>query len=176
MSNLDLTTISSGFSMSKINSNFELIEDKINDEMLKRVVDSEDDNSMSTNIDMNSNKIVNLEAATISSDAPNLGQVLDMNEITAANAEASKSYEESAQSAKDAASVSAQEASQSAQDAILDGASSIASFELAAKEVITSAVDSVLQSIDGIVTQGIDQDFGFIAQTVDTTIDNGGLD
>ena len=56
-----------------------------------------------------------------------------------------------------------------------NGAAAIDTFNQDAQEDITAAIDSVLQSIDGVVQEGVNQDFGFITQPVDEIIDYGSL-
>lgn len=55
-----LNDIGSGFNRSKINDNFATIETALNDNVLKRVVDTGEDNSMQTDLDMNGYTILNL--------------------------------------------------------------------------------------------------------------------
>ena len=56
---LELDTIGSGHSTSKINTNFQKIEDSINDDVLKREIEVGDANEMRTHLDMNQNPVVN---------------------------------------------------------------------------------------------------------------------
>lgn len=56
-----------------------------------------------------------------------------------------------------------------------NGAYAITEFGADSAAAITVAIDSVLQSIDGVVSPGVNQDFGFIAQPVTQIIDNGSL-
>lgn len=64
MSKVELDTISSGYNLSKINSNFQKVEDELNNKVLYRQVEDGEPNAMSENLDMNSNNIIN--AANIS--------------------------------------------------------------------------------------------------------------
>ena len=57
----------------------------------------------------------------------------------------------------------------------VDGETAIDDFNFNSQEDITKAIDSVLQSIDGVVEEGVNQDFGFITQPVDEIIDYGSL-
>lgn len=63
MSKIELDDISSGYSLQKINSNFQKIEDQINSKMLSRQPGTEP-NVMLDVLDMNSNAIINLPAPT----------------------------------------------------------------------------------------------------------------
>ena len=59
MTDINLKTIASGYNLNKINDNFETVEDIINDEMLHTTGGN---NTMSQELDMNSNRILNLPA------------------------------------------------------------------------------------------------------------------
>lgn len=61
MSKIELDDISSGYSLQKINSNFQKIEDELNNKMLSRQPGTEP-NVMLDVLDMNSNAIINLPA------------------------------------------------------------------------------------------------------------------
>lgn len=60
MSKVELDTISSGYNLSKINSNFQKVEDELNNKVLYRQVEDGEPNAMSENLDMNSNNIINV--------------------------------------------------------------------------------------------------------------------
>lgn len=74
---LDLATILSGFNLSKINNNFTDIENELQDKVLYRDNPVGEPNAMENVIDMNSNKIINLGAPTLPSDAARLVDVQD---------------------------------------------------------------------------------------------------
>lgn len=73
MSKIDLDPITSGYNLSKINSNFQKIEDELNNKVLYRDSPAGEPNSMSSNLDMNSKAILN--ANKISSNILELGGV-----------------------------------------------------------------------------------------------------
>lgn len=73
MSKIDLDPITSGYNLSKINSNFQKIEDELNNKVLYRDSPAGEPNSMSSNLDMNSRSILN--ANKISSNILELGGV-----------------------------------------------------------------------------------------------------
>lgn len=75
MSKLILDDIASGYNLSKINSNFQKIEDEINDKVLYRENPIGEPNHMHQLLDMNSQKIINLAEGTAAADAVTLGQV-----------------------------------------------------------------------------------------------------
>lgn len=65
MSKIDLDPITSGYNLSKINDNFQKVEDELNNKVLYRNSPAGEPNSMSSNLDMNSRSILN--ASKISS-------------------------------------------------------------------------------------------------------------
>lgn len=73
MSKIDLDPITSGYNLSKINANFQKIEDELNNKVLYRNSPAGEPNSMSSNLDMNSQSIFN--ANKISSSFLELGGV-----------------------------------------------------------------------------------------------------
>lgn len=73
MSKIDLDPITSGYNLSKINSNFQKVEDELNNKVLYRDSPAGEPNSMSSNLDMNSKSILN--ANKISSNVLELGGV-----------------------------------------------------------------------------------------------------
>lgn len=73
MSKIDLDPITSGYNLSKINANFQKVEDELNNKVLYRNPPAGEPNSMSSNLDMNSRSILN--ASKISSNILELGGV-----------------------------------------------------------------------------------------------------
>lgn len=73
MSKIDLAPITSGYNLSKINANFQKVEDELNNKVLYRNSPAGEPNSMSSNLDMNSKSILN--ANKISSNILELGGV-----------------------------------------------------------------------------------------------------
>ena len=73
MSKIDLDPITSGYNLSKINANFQKVEDELNNKVLYRDSPAGEPNSMSSNLDMNSRSILN--ASKISSNVLELGGV-----------------------------------------------------------------------------------------------------
>lgn len=73
MSKIDLDPITSGYNLSKINANFQKVEDELNNKVLYRDPPTGEPNSMSSNLDMNSRSILN--ASKISSNILELGGV-----------------------------------------------------------------------------------------------------
>lgn len=73
MSKIDLDPITSGYNLSKINANFQKVEDELNSKVLYRNPPTGEPNSMSSNLDMNSQSILN--ASKISSNVLELGGV-----------------------------------------------------------------------------------------------------
>jgi hypothetical protein len=57
-----LNNIGSGFNRSTINSNFDIIEDELNNKVIKKVLAEGEDNTMQVDLDMNSNRMLNLPA------------------------------------------------------------------------------------------------------------------
>ncbi len=73
MSKIDLDPITSGYNLSKINANFQKVEDELNNKVLYRNSPAGEPNSMSSNLDMNSQSILN--ASKVSSNVLELGGV-----------------------------------------------------------------------------------------------------
>lgn len=59
MTKITLPDITSGYNLSAINSNFQKIEDELNNKVLYRQIQDGEPNAMSENLDMNSNDILN---------------------------------------------------------------------------------------------------------------------
>lgn len=64
MSKIDLDPITSGYNLSKINANFQKIEDTLNKEVLYRKEYLGEPNEMQTNLDMNGKQILNVTTGT----------------------------------------------------------------------------------------------------------------
>lgn len=79
---LELNTIESGYSLATINANFQLIAAYINDHVLLRTEGDAGENTLTSDIDANSNTIINLPDPVDNSDAATKGWVLE--EIAAA--------------------------------------------------------------------------------------------
>lgn len=75
MSKIDLDPITSGYNLSKINANFQKVEDELNNKVLYRNSPTGEPNSMSSNLDMNGNKILNVVTGTSPSDLATRGYV-----------------------------------------------------------------------------------------------------
>lgn len=78
MSKVDLDTISSGYNLSKINSNFQKLEGELNNKVLYRQVVDGEPNAMFENLDMNSNRILNLPDAISLSEPVTLRQLIEV--------------------------------------------------------------------------------------------------
>lgn len=76
MSKIELDPITSGYNTSKINSNFQAIEDELNNKVLYRQIQDGEPNAMSENLDMNSNRIINLPDAISESEPITLKQLI----------------------------------------------------------------------------------------------------
>ena len=74
MAKITLNDITSGYNVNRINSNFQAIEDAINNELLSRNPQGEA-NSLQDLIDMNSNRIINLPDPENDSEPVTLGSV-----------------------------------------------------------------------------------------------------
>ena len=64
MSKIELPTVTSGYNLSTINTNFQKIEDTLNKEVLYRKGYLGEPNGMQTNLDMNGNQILNVTTGT----------------------------------------------------------------------------------------------------------------
>lgn len=76
MSKIELDTISSGYNLSKINSNFQKLEDELNDKVLYRDSKDGEPNHMSETLDMNGNRIINLPNAISPTEPATYAQLL----------------------------------------------------------------------------------------------------
>lgn len=72
-----LNNVASANNTSVINANFQKIEDSINDDLLKRQIDSGEANEMRTSLDLNGNRMVNLAEGVGAQDAVTLSQMGD---------------------------------------------------------------------------------------------------
>lgn len=72
MADISLKSVASGYNLSNINDNFATLEDAVNTGLLNL---SGGNNTMGQQLDMNSNKIINLADAAYDKDAVNLSQV-----------------------------------------------------------------------------------------------------
>lgn len=64
MSKIDLDPITSGYNLSKINANFQKVEDELNNKVLYRNSPAGEPNSMASNLDMNGKQIINVATGT----------------------------------------------------------------------------------------------------------------
>lgn len=76
MTKITLPDITSGYNLSAINSNFQKIEDELNNKVLYRQVQGGEPNAMSGNLDMNSSRILNLPDAASLSEPVTLRQLI----------------------------------------------------------------------------------------------------
>lgn len=76
MSKVELDPIISGYNLSKINDNFQKIEDELNNKVLYRDTPSGEINHMNKTLDMNSNRIINLPDAVSGSEPVTLDQLI----------------------------------------------------------------------------------------------------
>jgi hypothetical protein len=76
-----LNNVVSANNTSVMNANFQKIEDAINDDLLKRVIETGESNQMQTHIDMNGNKMTNLVGGTSDSDAVTVGQFEELRPV-----------------------------------------------------------------------------------------------
>ena len=78
MSKIDLNDVQGGYNLSQINSNFQKLEDAMNENILWRDLDgSQDANQMENPLDMNGNAIYNLPYATSPHEPVTLAQLAD---------------------------------------------------------------------------------------------------
>lgn len=83
MSKIELPAVTGNNNTSRINDNFQKIEDALNQEVLYREGYAGEPNEMETNLDMNGNRILNLPDATSPTEPVTLGQ---LGEIDSGNA------------------------------------------------------------------------------------------
>ncbi len=78
MAKISIDAIRSGYSTSKLNNTLQKIVDELNNNVLYRRNPTNTQNQMFNNIDMNSNKLVNLDRGTDAADSVTLAQVIDI--------------------------------------------------------------------------------------------------
>lgn len=78
MSKIDLGPITSGYNLSKINANFQKLEDELNNKVLYRQIQDGEPNAMSENLDMNSNRVINLPDAITENEPVTLRQLISV--------------------------------------------------------------------------------------------------
>lgn len=100
MAKIDLSTISSGYNLSKINENFQKVEDALNNEVLYRDNPVGENNALQTDVDANNKRILNLPDP-ISANEPARKQDLDVVLPLALQ------YRDEAEASKNAAATSA---------------------------------------------------------------------
>jgi hypothetical protein len=113
MSKIELSSVASGYDLSIINSNFQKIEDELNDKVLYREVVEGEDNALVSDIDANGVSIYNLPEPSLNSEPATKKYVDDR---TSFDSNAAESAAEAAASALEAQGY-ANDAAQSAQDA-----------------------------------------------------------
>lgn len=75
MSKIELPNVTSGYNLARINDNFQKIEDALNQEVLYRTSYVGEPNEMQTNLDMNSNRILNVTTGDGAGDLVTKGYV-----------------------------------------------------------------------------------------------------
>lgn len=105
MAKITLDDITSGYNLTKLNENFQAIEDELNNKVLYRDNPVGEDNSLQSDIDFNSKKILNLPTPTSASE-PIRNQEW---EETVVAAEAARDGAEAAQEAAEAAHTATEE-------------------------------------------------------------------
>lgn len=78
MSKIELPAITSGYNLSAINSNFQKVEDELNNKVLYREVSIGEPNHMDSDLDMNGNRIINLPDAISPSEPVTLSQLISV--------------------------------------------------------------------------------------------------
>lgn len=75
MAKLVLDEVASGYNLSVLNNNFQKIAQELQDKVLYRDNPTGEPNQMEVNLDLNSNKILNVAAGEVDTDVATLGQV-----------------------------------------------------------------------------------------------------
>lgn len=78
MTKITLPDITSGYNLSKINSNFQRVENELNNKVLYRVGITGEPNQMLSTLDMNSNRIINLPDAVSAQEPVTLSQLISV--------------------------------------------------------------------------------------------------
>ncbi len=73
MAKIELDNISSGYNLSKVNANFQKIEDELNNKVLYRDVVEGEPNQLEVDVDMNGNRILNLPDPSLDQEPVTLG-------------------------------------------------------------------------------------------------------
>jgi O-methyltransferase involved in polyketide biosynthesis len=166
MSKIDLSDVSSGYNRSKINSNFQKIEDELNQKVLYRDSPDGEANQMEVELDMNSNPISNVGTATEQHQAVSKGQMEaiiadDVALVVATQADVTAKAANAAGSAANAAG-SAANALTSEQNALVSaGAASTHAADAADSAAVA---DGIATSLAGgtIGFDAVGYDFGWV--------------
>lgn len=158
MAKITLTSIASGYDLSKVNANFQAIASELNDKVLYRDNPIGEPNTLETDIDANEMSIYNLPEPTLDSE-PATKAYVDASPASAteaaASAAAALASELAAAASASAASVSASEASA---DSVLTAADVVlthADVVLTNADAASTAADVLLTAAD-VVATGID--------------------
>lgn len=119
MSNkITLDSVSSGYDLSKINANFQTIQDELNNRVLYRSVESGETNTLEDDIDCNGKRLYNLGGISLEGFA----DLIVLTEEAQASADAAALSEENADVSEAAALVAKEDAEQAALDAAAEAA------------------------------------------------------
>jgi chemotaxis protein histidine kinase CheA len=136
---ITLDDVASGYNLSKINENFQKIEDVLNDEVLFRYVAPGEPNALSVDIDADGKTIYNVPSPTEDSHVANRGYVDGLIDVSTANTEAAETAASNALASSNSASSSAATATQKANEASASAASALTSANNASASAGTAS-------------------------------------
>ena len=168
MSKIVLTDVSSGFQLSKINENFQKIEDELNNKVLYRDAPSGEPNALEKDLDINGKSLYNVgDISLLGHDGFEeiLAETEDARDAAISAATDAQNEAISAAASAIASGASAGESSGFASDAEISALSAAASAITAAAEVGALAVSSGAALV-GFTQSGT----GAVAQTVDSKL------
>lgn len=148
MAKITLTDFSGSVTVSELNTNLQALEDALNNDVLYRNNPVGETNTMSNDLDMNSNSILNVPTPTASTDVATKAYVDGLAGFSTATGLAQAVTDaQTAQTAAETAQTAAETAETNAETAETNAAASAAS-------AAASVADAVLKSTSGTITVG----------------------
>jgi hypothetical protein len=141
MSKINIPPVSGGFNLSQINSNFDQIEQHLNDRVLYRDVPTGEPNQMVNDLDMNSYRIYNLPEPSLDHEPARFKEIKEIGPLAQGYAEAAKAEADRAK----------YEADRAFQSAVYGGADNLKVFNDYASASVAAATlpdDQVVEAPD----------------------------
>lgn len=138
MAKIDLAEISSGYNITKVNENFQAIEDELNNNVLYRDNPDDEDNALESDIDANDHRILNLPAPLSASEPIRLQEFEDIEGTLKDYVEEAEGYRDEVIEAANEVEVNtaiASAAAESAEDSALQAEVTLGLVEAVAVEL-----------------------------------------